>query len=87
MEQADEAVGVIMPMLRATEELIATEQYRDVLAAMPPVVVRKIGDSAPEPLALGAVTPLDGIRVVGRAYVIAGAGTAEQLCGRSFPIR
>ncbi|MFF4897875.1 CoA transferase [Streptomyces sp. NPDC001068] len=79
LEQAGEEAGVIMPVLRTTEELIATDQYRDVLAPMPPVVVEKIGDSAPEPFAPGAVTPLDGIRALGRAHIIAGAGAGRAM--------
>ncbi|MDX3265028.1 CoA transferase [Streptomyces sp. NPDC093228] len=79
LEQVGEEAGVIMPMVRTTEELVATEQYRDVLASMPPVVVEKIGDSAPEPFAPDAVTPLDGIRVLGRAHIIAGAGAGRAM--------
>ena len=79
LEQAAEDAGVIMPVLRSTEELIATEQYRDVLASMPPVVVEKIGDSEPEPFASGAVSPLEGVRVLGRAHLIAGAGAGRAM--------
>jgi len=79
LEAAGETAGVIMPMCRTTAELIETEQYRQVLSAMPPVVVEKIGDSAPEPLSEGARTPLEGIRALGRAHIIAGAGVGRAL--------
>lgn len=79
LEQAGEDAGVIMPVLRTAEELIATEQYRDVLAPMPPVVVEKISDSEPEPFAPNALSPLEGIRVLGRAHLIAGAGAGRAM--------
>jgi crotonobetainyl-CoA:carnitine CoA-transferase CaiB-like acyl-CoA transferase len=41
--------------------------------------VEKIGDSAPEPLPSGATAPLDGIRALGHAKVIAGAGIGRTL--------
>ncbi|MGN0095305.1 MAG: CoA transferase [Corynebacterium sp.] len=79
LEKAGEAAGVIMPMCRTTDELIQTEQYRDVLSTMPPVVVEKIGDSEPEPLPGGAQQPLAGVRALGRAHIIAGAGAGRGL--------
>jgi hypothetical protein len=79
LEQAGEDAGLVMPMLRTTAELIATEQYRQVLAPMPPVVVERIGDSDPEPFAPGAASPLEGIRALGRAHIIAGAGVGRAL--------
>ncbi|MBB4688137.1 CoA transferase [Amycolatopsis jiangsuensis] len=81
LEEAAEAAGVIMPVVRTTEELIATAQYQQVLSAMPPVVVEKIGDSDPEPLPGGVRAPLEGIRALGRAHIIAGAG-----CGRALAL-
>lgn len=81
LEQAGEEAGVIMPVVRATEELIAAGQYQSVLGPMPPVVVEKFGDSDPEPLAGGVSAPLEGIRALGRAHVIAGAG-----CGRALAL-
>lgn len=79
LEEAGEKAGVIMPMCRTTEELIHTEQYEHVLSTMPPVVVEKIGDSEPEPLPGGAQQPLEGIRALGRAHIIAGAGAGRAL--------
>ncbi|BDD83668.1 carnitine dehydratase [Tsukamurella pulmonis] len=81
LEEAGEKAGVIMPMCRTTEELIATEQYRDVLGPMPPVVIEKIGDSDPEPFTPDPRTPLDGVRALARAHIIAGAG-----CGRALAL-
>lgn len=81
LEEAGAAAGVIMPVCRTTEEMIATEQYQSVLSRMAPVVVEKIGDSDPEPLPGGVLTPLEGIRVLGRSHLIAGAG-----CGRALAL-
>lgn len=81
LEHAGAQAGVAMPVVRTIDEMIATEQYRSVLATMPPVVVEKIGDSEPEPLGAGAGAPLEGVRALGRAHVIAGAG-----CGRALAL-
>ncbi len=81
LEEAGEQAGVIMPMCRTTDELIETEQYRQVLSSMPPVVVEQIGDSDPEPLPGGVHQPLEGIRALGRAHILAGAG-----CGRALAL-
>lgn len=79
LEEAGEAAGVIMPMCRTTTEIVETEQYRQVLAPMAPVVVERIGDSEPEPLSEGARAPLEGMRALGRAHIIAGAGLGRAL--------
>ncbi|MDN5618239.1 MAG: CoA transferase [Kocuria sp.] len=79
LEEAGEEAGVIMPMCRTTDELIATQQYEQVLSSMPPVVVEKIGDSDPEPLPGGVEHPLEGVRALGRAHIIAGAGAGRAL--------
>ncbi|MFB9924920.1 CoA transferase [Amycolatopsis halotolerans] len=81
LEDAAEAAGVIMPVVRTTEELMATEQYQSVLSTMPPVIVERIGDSPPEPLHPNSSTPLEGVRALGRAHIIAGAG-----CGRALAL-
>jgi hypothetical protein len=81
LEEAGEEAGVVMPVVRSTEELIASEQYRSVLSTMPPVMIEKIADSDPEPLTGGVTTPLEGIRALGRAHIIAGAG-----CGRALAL-
>ncbi|MGW3115017.1 CoA transferase [Streptomyces sp. NPDC001091] len=79
LEEAGAEAGVVMPMLRSTEEFLAEPQYRDVLSDLPLVEVEKIGDSAPEPLPEGARTPLEGVRALGMGHVIAGAGIGRSL--------
>ncbi|MGK9273823.1 CoA transferase [Williamsia muralis] len=85
LEQAGADAGVVMPMLRTTEELLDEPHYRDVLADMPLVEITKIGDSAPEPLSsahwrVGSDDqPLSGVRALGMGHVIAGAGVGRTL--------
>jgi hypothetical protein len=79
LEEAGSDAGLVMPMVRSTEEFLATRQYRDVLADLPLIEIEKIGDSAPEPLPEGAAQPLDGIRALGMGHVIAGAGIGRAL--------
>ncbi|SEP47345.1 CoA transferase [Amycolatopsis saalfeldensis] len=79
LEEAGSDAGLVMPMVRSTEEFLATRQYQDVLADLPLIEIEKIGDSAPEPLPEGAKQPLDGIRALGMGHVIAGAGIGRAL--------
>ncbi|MFI5586170.1 CoA transferase [Amycolatopsis sp. NPDC051758] len=79
LEEAGADAGIVMPMVRSTEEFLETRQYRDVLAGLPLIEIEKIGDSAPEPLPAGAAQPLDGIRALGLGHVIAGAGIGRSL--------
>ncbi len=79
LELAGVDAGVVMPMLRTAEELFAEAQFRDVLSAMPLIEIERIADSAPEPLQPGSTQPLDGVRALGMAHVIAGAGTGRAL--------
>ncbi|HWD07114.1 MAG TPA: CoA transferase [Amycolatopsis sp.] len=79
LEEAGAAAGLVMPMVRSTEEFLETEQYREVLADLPLIEIEKIGDSAPEPLRPGARQPLDGVRALGMGHVIAGAAVGRSL--------
>ncbi|MGY2061879.1 CoA transferase, partial [Nocardia gipuzkoensis] len=46
---------------------------------MPLIEIEKIGDSAPEPLPVRGAAPLDGIRALGHAHIIAGGGIGRTL--------
>ncbi|MCM6772593.1 CoA transferase [Nocardia sp. CDC159] len=81
LEQAGADYGVVMGMVRGVDEILRTRQYTSVLAGMPLVEIEKIGDSDPEPLPPNAISPLAGIRVLGRGHIIAGAG-----CGRALSL-
>ena len=71
--------GVVLPMLRSTEELLAEPHYREALADLPLVEITRIGDSVPMPLPAGVADPLTGVRALGMGHVIAGAGTGRAL--------
>ncbi|TDZ94560.1 CoA transferase [Mycobacteroides salmoniphilum] len=78
LEEAAGAAGVVMPMVRSFEEFMAEEQYR-ALTELPLIEIRKIGDSAPEPLPWGGRAPLDGIRALGMGNALAGATVGRSL--------
>ncbi|MFF5991696.1 CoA transferase [Prauserella flavalba] len=78
LEDAATEAGVVLPMLRTTEELLAERHYREVLAEQPLIEITRIGDSEPEPLA-AADDPLAGVRALGMGHVIAGAGAGRAL--------
>ncbi|PRW63267.1 CoA transferase [Actinopolyspora mortivallis] len=79
LERAGAEAGVVMPVLRSPEEILAEPQYRDHLAHMPLVRIDRIGDSPAEPLPSHGEQPLSGIRALGMGHVIAGAGVGRAL--------
>jgi crotonobetainyl-CoA:carnitine CoA-transferase CaiB-like acyl-CoA transferase len=81
LEDAGAQAGVVMPMLRTTEEFMKEPQYTDVLADAPLIGVEKTQPSEPIPFSKAPHTPLDGIRALGMGHVIAGAGI-----GRAFAL-
>jgi len=79
LEAACAHAGIVMPMLRSVEEFMEEPQYLDVLRDLPLIEIERIGDSAPEPFRPSPQQPLDGIRALGMARVIAGAGTGRAM--------
>jgi crotonobetainyl-CoA:carnitine CoA-transferase CaiB-like acyl-CoA transferase len=67
-----------MAMVRTPEEFMKEKQY-EVLAESPLIKVEKISESEPKPFTTNAKTPLDGIRALGLAHVIAGVGFGRAL--------
>ncbi|MEX3937181.1 CoA transferase [Paraburkholderia phymatum] len=86
LEEAGSVAGVVMPMVRSAEEFMRETQYVDHLSSMPLVQIEKIGDSDPEPFARDPVAPLDGVRVLGMARVIAGAAIGRALAYRGADV-
>ncbi|MGW3154190.1 CoA transferase [Streptomyces sp. NPDC001089] len=78
LEQAGEEIGVVMPMLRTTEEFLREPAY-EYIAQQPLIKIEKIGDSEPEPLSAAAAQPLSGVRALGMGHIIAGAGVGRDL--------
>jgi hypothetical protein len=81
LEDAGARAGLVMPMLRSTEEFMKEQQYMDVLANAPLIHVEKIQPTEPIPFSKTPRTPLDGIRALGMGHVIAGTGF-----GRAFAL-
>jgi hypothetical protein len=81
LEEAGAVSGVVMPMLRKTQEFMRESQYVDVLADAPLIEVEKVQPSEPVRFSEAPRTPLDGIRALGMGHVIAGAGI-----GRAFAL-
>ncbi|MDA2893308.1 CoA transferase [Mycolicibacterium sp. BiH015] len=79
LEQAGEDAGVVMPMVRSTEEFLKTAQYQSVLSSLPVIEIEKIGDSDPIPFSADPSAPLSGVRALGRAHIIAGAGQGRAM--------
>jgi crotonobetainyl-CoA:carnitine CoA-transferase CaiB-like acyl-CoA transferase len=79
LEVAGAAAGVVMPVVRTLNEMLAEPQYRDVLADMPLIEITRIGDSAREPLPPLGTQPFSGLRALGMGHVIAGAGLGRSL--------
>lgn len=79
LEQAGEAAGVVMPLVRSLPEFLAEEQYRQVLAPMPLIEITRIGDAPREPLRPLGEQPFSGYRALGMGHVIAGAGLGRSL--------
>ena len=76
LEAAAVQAGVVLPMLRSTNEFLAE---RTGIEDLPLIEITKIGDSDPEPLPGGIELPLSGIRALGMGHVIAGAGAGRAL--------
>jgi crotonobetainyl-CoA:carnitine CoA-transferase CaiB-like acyl-CoA transferase len=80
LEAAAIEAGVVLPMLRSTDEFLAENTG---ITDLPLIEITRIGDSEPEPLAGGdplrTEQPLAGIRALGMGHVIAGAGAGRAL--------
>lgn len=79
LEQAAADAGIVIAKVRSTEEFIEEQQYQQVLQHMPLISIEKIADGEPQPLPAGAETPLEGVRALGMAHVIAGAALGRDL--------
>ena len=77
LERAGAEAGVVMPVCRTVEEMLAEPQYTEVLSGLPLVELTRTGDAPPEPFAPGAA--LAGVRALGMGHVIAGAGVGRAL--------
>lgn len=79
LEQAAAVIGMVMPMVRTLPEMLAEPQYTQVLADLPLIEVKRIGDSPREPLPPLGALPFSRLRALGMGHVIAGAGLGRSL--------
>ncbi|MGW1591348.1 CoA transferase [Streptomyces sp. NPDC002386] len=79
LEEAAGEAAIVMGKVRSLEEFLVEPQYTEVLADLPLIDIEKIADSEPVPFTTGARQPLDGVRALGMAHVIAGAGIGRDL--------
>jgi len=79
LEQAAADVGMVMPMVRTLPEMLAEPQYTEVLAHLPLIEVKRIGDAPREALPPLGTLPFSGFRALGMGHVIAGAGLGRSL--------
>lgn len=79
LETAAAEEGLVLAMVRTTEEFLNEPQYTEVLSTMPLITVEKIGESEPMPFKKDGKNPLDGIRAFGMGHVIAGAAIGRDL--------
>lgn len=78
-EQLGAEAGVVLPLVRTPAEFVAETQFREHLAPLPLVSIERIGDAPPQPFAPRPTAPLSGVRALGMARVIAGAGIGRAL--------
>jgi len=78
LEAAMNKAGLQATIIRAPAEFLAEEQSRYV-EELPLIEIEKIGESAPEPFTENPKAPLDGVRALGLAHVVAGAGFGRAL--------
>jgi len=79
LESAAAEAGVVIGMIRTTEEMRRELQYAEVISRTPLISIEKIAASDPVPFTSHAKTPLDGIRALGMGHVIAGAAIGRDL--------
>lgn len=79
LEQAAVKAGVVLPMSRSLQQIMAMDVYTQGLRDMPLISVEKIGDAPPRPFSDNPTAPLSGVRALGLSHVIAGASIGRTL--------
>jgi hypothetical protein len=79
LEKAAAESGVVMALARPLREILEMSVYTQSLRDMPLIEVTKIADSEPKSFLPNAKSPLDGIRALGLAHVIAGPAIGRAL--------
>jgi crotonobetainyl-CoA:carnitine CoA-transferase CaiB-like acyl-CoA transferase len=79
LEAAAVKAGVVLPMARSLQQVIALDAYTQGLRDLPLISVERIGDAPARPFSRNPTTPLSGIRALGLGHVIAGASIGRSL--------
>lgn len=78
LEQAAEEAGVPITITRTLREFMAHDAFRNI-AGQPLISIEKIAESDPVPFTPNPTTPLDGVKALGLAHVIAGPSIGRAL--------
>jgi crotonobetainyl-CoA:carnitine CoA-transferase CaiB-like acyl-CoA transferase len=79
LETAAAEAGVVMALARPLQAILEMGVYTQSLRDMPLIEVTKLAESMPRPFTPEAKTPLDGVRALGLAHVIAGPAIGRAL--------
>ena len=84
LEDVSAEQGLVCTLIRTEDEWRAHPQGQ-ALATQPVIRVRKMGESAPEPLGPGA-RPLSGVRVLELTHILAGPGATRSLAAQGAEV-
>ena len=84
-EEACAEAGLVVTMMRSFAEWDAHPQGQAV-AALPPLIIERIGDAPPQPLPPNGERPLDGVRVLEMTRVIAGPVAGRTLAAHGADV-
>ncbi|CAM3858635.1 CoA transferase [Tsukamurella strandjordii] len=79
LEEAAAAAGVVGALARPVAEVVELPAFTDSVGGMPLISIEKVADGDPVPFAPNARSPLDGVRALGTAHVIAGPSIGRGL--------
>lgn len=79
LEKAAAESGVVMALARPLREILEMDVFTQSLRDIPLIEVTKMADSEPKAFLPHATSPLDGIRALGLAHVIAGPAIGRAL--------
>lgn len=79
LERTAADAGVVGALARPVSEIVTHPAFTESVGAMPLISVDKVADGEPVPFTANPRSPLDGIRALGTAHVIAGPSIGRGL--------